>query len=141
MAGGYISCGSFMGADKSGSAFEGLLEAIAQSLPTEESRQFRDTVIRPVLDPGYSEEQTLIVPADVALLLRGPLRSYYDHLGEQLGYPLPLEAPDLDRKAGLDPVEAKWGKGLGWQHYCAHDLLQACLESRRSGEPVVLSFD
>ncbi len=141
MSGGYIACGSFLGDDKSGSAFQGLLESIAQFLSANEAEQFRATTIAPILESGYSQEQKMTIQADVVMHLAGPLRQYYDHLGHQLGYPLPHEAPDLDKKAGLDPIEAKWGKGPGWQYYCAHDLLQACDESQRIGEPIVLSFD
>src|SRR4051812_34336404 len=103
MAGGYISCGSFPGADKSGSAFQGLLEAIEQFLPAEEGRQFRRAVTDPVLGAGYSDEQTVTVPTDVVAHLFGPLCRYYKHLGRQLNEPAPHESPDLDKKAGLDP--------------------------------------
>jgi hypothetical protein len=125
MAGGYISCGSFMGGDKSGSAFQGLLEAIECFRPVVEAEQFRAAVIGPVLEQGYSEDQTLSVPADVVPHSADPLRRYYDHQGRQMGHPLPHDAPDLDKVARLDPVAAKWGEGPGWQYYCAHDLLKA----------------
>jgi hypothetical protein len=140
MSGGYISCGSFAGADKSGSAFQGVLEGIERFLPPAEADLFRRTVLDPLLE-GYSEEQTLAIPPGMVPGLEGPLRRYYEHLGRQLGHPPPHEAPELDRDTGLDPVEAKWGKGLGWQYYCAHDLLHACAESRRTGEPIVVTFD
>jgi hypothetical protein len=141
MGGGYIACGSFLGADKSGSAFRGLLEGIAGFLPSEEGERFRATVANPILERGCSQTQTLTIPSELVSQLEGPLRQYMDYLGELLGYPVPHEAPDLYRKAGLNPTEAKWGKGCGWQYYCADDLLQACEESRRTGEPIVLSFD
>jgi hypothetical protein len=133
MAGGYIACGSFLGTDKSGSAFQGLLEAVAHFLPAAGARQFRDGVIAPALAPGFSDEQTLTIPAAAVPHLVGPLRRYYDHPGQQLGHPAPHEAPELNKQARLDPVERKWGKGLGWQYYCAHDLLQACEQSQRTG--------
>jgi hypothetical protein len=141
MAGGYISCGSFAGSDKSGSAFEGVLQGIEQFLPAEEAAQFRRDVIDPIFADGYSEEQTLAILPELVPDLESRLRLYYKHLGRQLRHPAPHEAPELDRTSGLDPVEAKWGKGLGWQYYCAHDLLLACDESNRTGEPIILSFD
>jgi hypothetical protein len=141
MAGGYISCGTFYGDDKSGSAFLGLLEGIAERLPPTQAAEFRVTVIDPIMDTELPEEQALTLSAEVVAKLEGYLGAYYEYLGEQLGHPLPHEAPDLDQQAGLDPTEAKWGKGLGWKYYCAHDLLQACGESHRTGEPIILSFD
>jgi hypothetical protein len=138
MGGVYISCGKFSGDDKSGSAFQGLLAGIADLLSSAEAAEYRSQIFDPVI--SALTDHTLITPK-IAAQLHPLLKRYSDRLRERLGNPDPWEAPGLDEKAGLDPTAAKWGEGLGWQYYCAHDLLRACEVSAETNEPIVVSFD
>jgi len=140
MGGGYISCGDFLGEDKSGSAISGVFEALEPLLSAEASDVMErlNADVEQRFDEG---EQEFRIPPPLAALLVEPLERYQQELGARLGHPDPAEAPDLDRASGLDPIDAKWGAGDGWRYYCVHDLLQACQLSRESGQPVVVSFD
>jgi hypothetical protein len=65
-----------------------------------------------------------------------------DALVAELGTADPFEAIEMDDKVpGLDPVDAKWGKGKGWQVYCVLDLLRAAAHSQETGEAICVSFD
>ena len=141
MGGGYISCGGFMGDDKSGSALSGVLRDIPKILSQAEAVAFQTNVAAPLLEAIQSGEQEFQVPPSTVSLLAGPLARYHAHLDEALGHPVPCEAPELDRQRGMDMTDAKWGDGLGWQFYCTHDLLRACEVSNKTGEPITLSFD
>jgi hypothetical protein len=141
MAGGYIQCGGFMGNDKSGSATSGLIDALPNFVPAADRLSFSGAVTTPLraaLDVG--EDHILIEP-EVADRLVQALERFNAQIGHELGFPEPWDAPAKDEQAGLDPTEAKWGKGKGWQYYCAHDLLQACRVSVESGEAICVSFD
>src|SRR5687767_12921583 len=121
MGGGYISCGEFMGDDKSGSAFEGVLRGIPIVLTAEEGTAFSEQVAAPLLQALHEGgEQFEISPEMVSHLLQ-PLTRYHAHLDETLGHPHPYDAPELDRERGLDMTDAKYGDGPGWQFYCTHD--------------------
>jgi hypothetical protein len=141
MGGGYISCGKFLGDDKSGSALQGVLRAIVLRLPPECVADFDKDVASPLLsslDQGMAEFE--ISPRMVARLV-GPLTDYHAYLDEILGHPDPEEAPELDRMQGLDMTKAKYGAGLGWQFTCTYDLLRACEVSKKEGLPILINFD
>jgi hypothetical protein len=141
MGGGYISCGEFLGEDKSGSAFEGVLRGIPTILAPDAAATFTKHVATPLLQALYVGEQEFEITPEIVGHLFQPLTTYYAHLDQVLGHPHPYEAPELDRTRGLDMTDAKYGAGLGWQFYCTHDLLRACEISRDTGEPIVISFD
>jgi hypothetical protein len=141
MGGGYISCGDFMGGDKSGSALEGVLNGILKALPDSEKYSFKTRVVEPLLTACRRCEEEFEMPNEIVLALLDPLRAYHAYLGNLLGHPEPYLAPDLDRKSGLNATEAKYGKGPGWQYYCADDLIKACDKSLQTGESVMLAFD
>src|SRR5215467_6233787 len=109
MGGGYISCGDFEGEDKSGSAINGVFDAIASMLPAEERRQWQSNFLAAL--EGNLEEQQMIIPSQLVRLLIDPLRAYYADLGAKLGNPHPADAPIMDFQRGLNPTEAKWGAG------------------------------
>ena len=141
MGGGYISCGEFMGEDKSGSAFEGVLRGILTMLPPKEAVTFTMHVATPLLQALQEGQEQFEIPPDMVGHLFEPLKRYHAHLDHMLGHPHPHEAPELDRQRGLDMIEAKYGSGPGWQFYCTHDLVRACEVSRRTGEPIIFAFD
>ena len=141
MGGGYISCGEFMGEDKSGSAFEGVLRGIPTLLSAKEAARFSDQVATPLLQALHEGGEQFEISPEMVSHLFQPLTRYHAYLDETLGHPHPYDAPELDRKRGLDMTEAKYGAGLGWQFYCTHDLLRACEVSQQKGEPIVFGFD
>jgi hypothetical protein len=141
MGGGYISCGEFMGEDKSGSALPGVLRDIPKVLSSAEAADFRKQVAGPLMEAMGRGEQEVEVSATTVSLLLAPLARYHAHLDETLGHPHPHDAPELDRQRGMNMTDAKWGDGLGWQFYCTHDLLRACEVSQKTGAPIVLNFD
>jgi hypothetical protein len=138
LGGIYISCGTFSGEDKSGSALWGVLGGM---------RAIADTgalaaIAR--LDANWEVASTymLIDPDDAAALLPS-LRLYRTEL-EQLIAPIrdPFVAMQNDQMVdGLDFIKAKYGKGKGWQYYCVLDLEQALVISSAEGQPVVLTWD
>lgn len=141
MAGGYIQSGAFMGNDKSGSAISGVLDALAEFTPVAGRSIFVETVISPLREALNGCQAHILIEASLAERLIPALEAFNARIGEELGYPKPWEAPQKDNEAGLDPIEAKWCKGKGWQYYCSHDLLQACRVSAESREPICVSFD
>ncbi|HEY2882828.1 MAG TPA: hypothetical protein VGJ15_10350 [Pirellulales bacterium] len=141
MSGGYISCGEFIGDDKSGSALEGVLNGIITTLPDGEKAAFRERVAAPVFIAMRRCGEQFEISPDAVSYLFDPLVRYHAYLSELLGNPEPFLAPELDRQRGLDLTAAKYGEGQGWQFYCTHDLLKACEISRQTGEPIVISFD
>ena len=141
MGGGYIHCGGFLGNDKSGSAISGLVAALPQYVSTAVRTDFENSIIDPLraaLDD--CQDHILIDPSTAERLIPG-LQGFIDRVGRDLGFPEPWDAPGKDKEAGLDQTEAKWGKGKGWQYYCANDLLEACRMSVQCREPICVSFD
>jgi hypothetical protein len=141
MAGGYVHCGGFRGSDKSGSAISGLIDALSEFVPTTDRPSFLIAVTAPLREALDSCQEYILIDANIAELLIPALESFNTRVGHELGFPEPWDAPAKDEEAGLDSIEAKWGKGKGWQYYCAHDLLQACRVSAESREPICVSFD
>jgi hypothetical protein len=140
MGGGYISCGNFLGDDKSGSAFVGVLRGIPTVLSAAEAAAFRVSLAEPLMAMLEDSQELEITPQRAAELFE-PLRKFHEHLRAALGDPEPCHAPELDRKLGVNMTNAKYGEGTGWQFYCTHDLLHACELSQKSKEPIGISFD
>ena len=141
MGGGYISCGSFSGADKSGSAISGVWKMLETEYAGDEliaRLQSWDAEAQRAFEAGSQEAD---IPAELATELIEPLERYVADLGNKLGNPPHERAPQLDAEAGIPPIDAKWGAGDGWRYYCAVDLLSACRESARTGAVVVVAFD
>ncbi|MBN1511603.1 MAG: hypothetical protein JXB13_06280 [Phycisphaerae bacterium] len=141
MAGGYIQCGDFSGADKSGSAIAGVLDALSECVPETDRASFFEVVLNPIKQAIEEANDYILIEPAIAVRLESPVDSLYHRLGQELGHPQPCDAPQFDEVQGLDPVAAKWGKGKGWQYYCLHDLRLACDRSVKSGEPICISFD
>ena len=141
MSGGYIHCGEFSGDDKSGSAISGVLEALPECVADDMRGEFADTVSIPLAEYLEAAEDHFLIEPEMSAQLIEPVDRLYERYGNELGHPEPFEALQLDDDRGLDPTEAKWGKGIGWRYYCLHDLRIALRQSLESGEPVVISFD
>ena len=137
MGGINIHCGSFSGRDKSGSAFEGVLAGLK---PIADGWA-RAAIERIEAELMLASSFILISPADAAQLLP-LLRRYRSVLERDLGPARDLK--DLLRHdeeiVGLDPVEAKSGKGQGWQYYCVTDLERAFEVAGLEARNVVLCW-
>lgn len=141
MAGGYIQCGGFMGSDKSGSAISGVIDALPDFVESELRRSFMESITVPLREALDACQEYILIEPGIAERLIPALESFNARIGQELGFPEPWNAPAKDEEAGFDSIEAKWGKGKGWQYYCANDLLQACRVSTESREPICVSFD
>ena len=141
MSGGYIECGSFMGGDKSGSAISGVLDALPACVVPLERSTFSAEVADPIKESLSNSSELIQIQSSSAKRLISPLEIFVARVGQELGFPEPWEALEKDLHSGLDPIEAKWGKGKGWQYLSATDLLEACRVSVATGEPVCLTFD
>ncbi len=138
MGGGYISCGDFLGDDKSGAPIGGILEDLVSNLADTQN----SAIATELLEQLDSEtDHILIEPGHASKLLPDfkHLQTYYKTL-----------FPDLDNwwliferevQQGMDNVAGKWGESIGWKIYCLADLIPACEISISTNEPVVISFD
>ena len=146
MGGGYVSCGAFSGDDKSCSAFQGVLEQIV-GLPSYSP----DAALKAYVDrmraffSGEGDWQFrnyILIPPERAIQLEPYLEECKRSLIADLNTEDPFEAIEKDDAVpGLDPGEAKWGKGKGWRLYCLRDLLLAIAHSRRTNTDICVSFD
>ena len=135
MAGINIYCSSFSGEDKSGSAFEGVLMELADMASVSET----EIIVRLKANFDRASDYLLIEPDDAKALL-SLVRRYHAEIDSKLaitGDPLDQMVRDEDPEAS-DPTELKYGAGLGWRAYCAHDLLKAFEAADAEGEPVAL---
>jgi hypothetical protein len=135
MSGGYISCGQFMGEDKSGNAFFGLLEDHEEVVSEEERQRWEEAFAEPLrwqMDAQDEDEAPLFrIDKTMMETVVTPLTRYYERQTERLGNPDPMDAPNLDD--GRD--------GEGWKYYCAYGLLRAWQECQKTGKDVVVHFD
>jgi hypothetical protein len=130
-----------MGNDKSGSAISGVIDALPDFSLAAERTVFLEAVIGPLREALQECQEHILIEPTISERLIPVLEIFYRHLRHELGNPEPSDAPLKDEEAGLDPLEAKWGKGKGWQYYCSHDLLQACRVSVECRELICVSFD
>jgi len=120
---------------------EALLRAIPARLTPSDASSYRAQVLDPILKLLEDASDHILIQSTVATQMYEPLKRYQEHLAATLGHPDPVQAPELDEAKGIDPIEAKYGAGLGWQFYCATDLLQACERSQKTGEPICFTWD
>jgi hypothetical protein len=100
-----------------------------------------EAVTGPLRDALDGCQEYILIEPSIAERLIPALEGFNARIGQELGFPEPWDAPAKDEEAGLDSIEAKWGKGKGWQYYCANDLLHACHVSAESREPICVTFD
>lgn len=116
MSGGEVSCGSFSGLDKSASAIEGVLETLIQKeLGSDVAMEVRTLLDR-------AEEMYIEIPTGLAARLLPHLRRYRKLLVDEIGHDDWSREALAEDEAGLDGIEAKWGKSRGWKLYCATDM-------------------
>jgi hypothetical protein len=137
MSGGNIMCGEFVGNDKSGSALSGVLDNLLELAKKEKLIE----VIRQLQSSMEEGEDHLLIDPELAAILLPAVNAYHKKLKTELGDVDPASIIELDDTDDVDPVEAKWGTGKGWQFYCTTDLIKALKESKKIEEPVVIVFD
>jgi hypothetical protein len=130
MAGGNISCGSFQGEDKSGSAFEGVLNDITHL----------DGSLIEDIRSGLEEAEYVLISEQQAELLLPMLLKYRDQLISQIGHENWGREVQTEEEAGMDPVAGKWGESRGWRLYCANNLIKACQASADENESICVVF-
>ena len=130
MAGGEITCGSFQGQDKSGSAVEGVLLAV---LPQNEP------VVSAILS-ALDEQDYVLIEEQVAKILLPVLRKYREQLVSEIGHDSWATELAVEEVAGMDPARGKWGESSGWRLYCVADLIQACETSLTEHQPICIAF-
>ena len=141
MGGGYIQCDDFCGDDKSGSAMSGVLEELPSQLPDSERDTFINELIAPLQRQLDETGEYFLIPPASSKRLLPVVDSLYDNYRQRFGDADVWDAIEQDDESGLDPIEAKWGKGAGWRYYCLTDLRAALRRSIDSDSDVCVSFD
>lgn len=136
MGGINVYCGSFQGDDKSCSAFQGVLEGMAEMGSGPE----RSIIARVTGDLLNEDRDHLLIEPDEARLLLPLLRRYAAGLQSRLTIPGDF-FDQMDREERAAPeraVDLKYGEGLGWQAWCVRDLLRAFETADAESEEVAL---
>jgi hypothetical protein len=128
MSGLNISCGSFSSGDKAGTPFERVIDELSGVAQEIKKR---------VLSGFDTDEHTLIGPEDAELLIQ-PLLAYRNRLVAEIGHDDWMREIDREERTGVCSIKLKWGEGRGWRLYCAVNLLAACQESAKTGQPVLV---
>ena len=135
MAGGYISCGDFLGSDKTGTAIFEMLNDVEEQVTPQERKKWASVFAKPLQKQLESLDEDDLPYMELSKkmmdVLVGPLRRYYDALNAQLNHPSFDEAAEI----------GEWRSGEGWRLLCAHDLLEAYDVCCRTKRPVVVHFD
>ena len=118
MAGGYITCGTFLGDDKSGSAISGVFTTLPECVPESERANLVSKALDPLAEYLEEHEDHFLIESATASILLEPVEALYSKYAEELGHPEPFDAPQIDKDRGLSPSDAKWGQGIGWRYYC-----------------------
>jgi len=127
MGGLYISSGSFRGSDKSGSAFEGVLDALDG-----------DPDLVEEIRSSFSDAEYLLISEEQAGRLLPLLANYKRKLVAEIGHDDWSKETAAEEAAGLDPTDAKWGAGRGSKLYCVTDLIRACEVGLAEHQPVAV---
>ena len=135
MSGGYVSCGSWLGDDKSCSAFLPLLDSLEEVVAESERAEWETKVVAPLrtqLDATDADDMPFLrLNPDTMECLGRVARRYVE---QQIGRGV---APEPDESFSADG----WRSGPGWRLYCATDLVTASEKAQSSGNEVVIHFD
>ncbi len=130
MSGGYLSCGQWMGEDKTGTAFLEIIAILEEDVVTDEemdrwNSQFADP-LRAQLEALEDDVPSMeLSPEMMAILM--PITSRY------------LEALESENE-GLSEENFHESEE-GWQWICLQELKAAHETQKQSGEPVVVHYD
>ena len=128
MAGLNISCGTFYGDDKSGSAFEGVLDALSDA-PAELVRSIKE---------GFDGGDHVLISEKQAASLLPLLVEYRARLVNEMGHEDWASEVAAEEAAELDPTGGKWAASRGWRLYCTTNLIRACQTSAVEHEPIAI---
>jgi hypothetical protein len=120
MGGINIHCSDFVGRDKSGSAFEGVLASLVKMAKPPELA----ILTRIQSNFEQASDHLLIEPSDAGNLI-SLLSLYRSALEDEIA---PITDPFVQMRRdeqALDPADAKYGAGTGWRYYCVLDLERA----------------
>jgi hypothetical protein len=132
VAGLHFSCGEWLGGDKTASPFFDVVKALRRFVPRKDRARWRESFLAPLNAPTASGRLELS-PAMLEVLA-GPLKCYRDELVTRLG----LSGPGATiEELGAFPrvisdEEEVW--------LCVSDLLAGSEVSRRTGQPIVITF-
>jgi hypothetical protein len=121
-----IYCGSFKGQEKSGSALEGVLDALDAPACVVDAMS------------GFINGEYMLIPEETAKLLLPLLAAYRSRLIADIGHDDWKKEARAEEEAGLDRVEARHGESRGWRLYCVTDLIRACETSIAEHEEIAL---
>ena len=136
MSGGYFSCGSWIGDDKTASAFFEVLENIEEDIITVDERadwdsDFSNPLRAQLAELDEDEPPFMELSRSMLDVLLPPARRYFEVLSQRLGHPDRDSWPDI----------GEWKIGEGWELMCLHDLFQAYNACCESEESVTVHFD
>lgn len=141
MGGGYIHCGDFSGEDKSCSAISGVFEELPSVLPANKRAAFDAEILAPLRSDLEANGDYFLIPPEVSVQLLPVAESLLNQYRAKYGDSEVWDVMELDEAAGLDSVEAKWGKSPGWRYYCLTDLCAGLRHSIATRTEVCISFD
>ena len=130
MSGGYISCGSWLGEDKSGSGFFEVLEGIEDIISEHEYSNWEESFSNPLREQleDMDEDELPYMKINKAMLdVLIPLAKRYNtQLLNELG----------------NPEAENWHETEeGWQLMCLADLFEAYKACSKSNKDVTVHFD
>lgn len=135
MSGGYVSCGRWMGEDKSCSGFMPLLDLL-ETLVRDDERAYWEaelaTPLRSQFDSTPEDDMPYVTltPPMMECLAKFVRRYVEIELAKGV-------APEPD----TSDDGSGWRAGPGWRLYCAVDLVRAQEESAASGHDVIIHYD
>jgi hypothetical protein len=135
MGGINIHCGSFSGEDKSGSAFEGVLAAMAALASGHEAK-----IIAQIQAAFDGAADHLLIPDYDARDLLPLVRKCRAELEAEIGPAVDAfeQIARDETETTLSPTDLKYSAGLGWRYYCVSNLLRAFEIADQESQPVAL---
>ena len=136
MSGGYFSCGSWMGGDKTGSAFFEVLADVEEVVITPDERavwdaDFSNPIRAQLNELDEGEPRFMRLSRRMLDVMVPPARRYFEILIERHGHP----DPDTWDQIG------EWKTGDGWKLMCLEELFHAYEANRRLDKHVLVHFD
>ena len=135
MSGGYVSCGRWMGEDKSCSGFMPLLDELEKLVRDDERANWEAQLAAPLRSQFETTPEDdmpyLTLTPPMMECLATFVRRYVEI---EVAKGVAPEPDDSDDGSG-------WRAGPGWRLYCAVDLLRAQQECAVTGRTVVIHYD
>lgn len=103
MSGGYISCGDFLGEDKSGSAIAGVFDELVAIMPDGERERFAGDVTKSLQDQLKRNGDHFLIDSEIARLIQPGIESLFARFKIHFSGMTACEALEADRHEGVDP--------------------------------------